>query len=589
MESTQAGAVDCSCPGYLFSVFRLERDGALFCGETFVALPPLELKALRLLLAHSGKIVSPAQLRQALWGEERVAATELSACLASLREHLEPHVSIETVYKRGYRLSAEARPQEAGSISAVYRLAILPFSTEYGVPEYVGPAVAEETSALLTGIRQAVVQVLALDSSFSLARKGLAPKEIGKLLGADMVLTGCVRALPRHYRLEATMIRCSDGGQLWVEHLLVDRGRMGSLERELADRVMFRLQEGEVWISAEAAKDEGEAVLTRREAREIYKQAHHEWQCVQRHHMQDAMCHLSRAIELDPSLLAARLDMANLSIAQGMYGFMAPTSVASIVKHAAMPRREGEPIPEAILPALGWVKMHVDRDLAAAREAFSRSSHLPHNLWVTGNRSMFALSRHRTEEAIEIFRAALSLDPWSPWLLARLSWALHLAGEGAESVRQIREALEQFPGHLGVGFYAALILGYNGEAEQAIELTSELALRATYSDMASAAQAYLYAMSGREAEARIHLERLQWLGQERYVVQSFTAAAYVALGEYSAALEQLKAAETARCPWFFQMLIDPRLKALQAYPEFQAMQRILPEMEAAAVLEAERA
>ena len=81
-------------------------------------------------------------------------------------------------------------------------------------------------------------------------------------------------------------------------------------------------------------------------------------------------------------------------------------------------------------------------------------------------------------------------------------------------------------------------------------------------------------------EARELLERLQWLSRERFVMNTFNAAVYVALGEPDAAIAELRASLENRCPWFFQMLADPRLKPLHGRPEFEQMGRILPEMEA---------
>jgi hypothetical protein len=61
-----------------------------------------------------------------------------------------------------------------------------------------------------------------------------------------------------------------------------------------------------------------------REAYEIFQRAHHEWQTLERHRMQDGLQHLLRATELDPSLVAARVDLVNLCVAQASYGFMSP-------------------------------------------------------------------------------------------------------------------------------------------------------------------------------------------------------------------------------------------------------------------------
>jgi tetratricopeptide (TPR) repeat protein len=196
---------------------------------------------------------------------------------------------------------------------------------------------------------------------------------------------------------------------------------------------------------------------------------------------------------------------------------------------------------------------------------------------------MFALSRHRLAEAIELLRAVIQLDPFSPWLHARLAWALHLAGQAAESVECIRHSLALFPDHQGANLYGSMILAFNGEAARGTRLAEDLAQRLPSFDLATAVHAYALACEGRADEARAILERLQWLSRERFVLRAFTPAVYVVLGDHEAALAELRASAEARCPWFFQMLADPRLKPLHARPEFQQMRAILIRMEAAAV------
>ena len=75
---------------------------------------------------------------------------------------------------------------------------------------------------------------------------------------------------------------------------------------------------------------------------------------------------------------------------------------------------------------------------------------------------------------------------------------------------------------------------------------------------------------------------MQWLSRERFLLSSFTPSVYVALGDLDAAVEELQRACDARCPWFFQMLADPRLKPLQGNADFERMQAILTTMEAEA-------
>ena len=578
-----------------FGGFRLETDGTLWRGDAVVHLPPKELAALRLLLENAGQVVSPIHLKQALWGDVHVTGDSVPKCLSSLRARLEPETCIQTVYKRGYRFTSDV-VRHGGSPSGVLpRLAILPFNTEHFVPEHLGQAIAEETTTHLSNTRFPALSVLARDSVFTLVSRGFTAQQIGQALKADLVLTGTIRAVSSQFRLRAEMIRVEDGVQIWVEDLLVDQSRLAGLESELVERLAFRLSTGvpgdrsssmgrkttglNISAAATGEADNGRGDL-QKEAYDTFLRGHHEWQTLHRHRMQDGLQHLLRAIDLDPSLIPAKVDLANLCVSEAFYGFMSPAVSANHVHRVEESIPELHHLAQDLLPALGWVNFHFDRNLSAALLAYSSSAHLPHDPWITRARTMFALSRHRFQEAIDLLRAAIQLDPYSPWLQSRLAWALHLNGQATESVEQIRTALTHFTEHEFTKFYGALILAYNGESVRANQLALDLAQRLPFFDLAAAVQAYALACAGCKDEARTILERLQWLSRERFLLNSFTPAVHVALGNLDAAIEELNVANETRCPWFFQMLADPRLKSLDGHPEFEKLRTILTTMEA---------
>ena len=578
-----------------FAGFRLEADGTLWRGEAVVHLPPRELAALRLLLAHAGQVVSSVQMKNALWGDVHVTADSVPKCLSSLRARLEPDVCIQTVYKRGYRFTAEIIQEGEAPLGTPVRLAIMPFATGHSVPEHLGSAMAEETTASISRARCFAVAVLARDSVFTLAQRGLTAQQIGRELKADLVLTGTLQAFSSHYRLRAEMIRVEDGTQIWVEDLLAPQNQTGVLEQGLMQRLAYRLgievphdtaispgRDAGLDISAAAAASqvEDESGPRQAEAYDIFLRGRHEWQTLHRHRMQDGMQLLLRAIELDPTLIPAKVDLAYLSVAQALFGFMSPGAAADLVHRMANSIPDLPNQGEALLPALGWVNFHFDRDLPAALLAFSYSAHLPHDLWVARARSMFAVSRHRFAEAIELLRAAIRIDPFSPWLQNRMAWTLHLDGQASKSLELIRKTIAQFPDSESTCLYGSVILAFNGEAEQGTELARNLVQGSPGFDLAGAVHAYALACAGRKDEARVVLERLQWLGRERYMVRGFMPAAYLALGDHEAALAELRTMDEVCCPWFFQMLADPRLKPLHGNPEFERMRAILPAMEA---------
>lgn len=565
---------------FLFGELRLDAQGVLTRGDAVVHLPPKELAALRLLLTHAGQIVTLQQLKQALWGDVHVTDDSVPKCVSSLRELLLPADCIQTVYKRGYRLSVDVHGQAGDLTKTPPRLAIMPFAVDANVPLYLGPAIAEETISLLTADRFAPAYVLARDSAFSLATRGLTAHQVGEALEADLVLTGTLRMLPAHFRLRAEMIRVSDGTQIWVEDMLVPQPRSADLESELANRLVVRLSSEDWFFSRERdPRHPSNDAPGRREAWELFLRGHHEWQTLQRHRMQEGIHHLSRAIELDPTLYAAHIDLANATVTQEFAGFVSPMQAAEQVRTAveAVPTSfEGS---ESLLPALGWIRFHVDHDMPGALRAFTTSAHLRHETSVTRIRSMFALSRHRFLEAIELITEALRTDPYSPWLNARLGWAYHLSGEREKSLSQTEHALGLFPEHESTNVYGAMILAFNGKAERAVAVAENLVRKSPYLDVGSAVYAYSLAQAAREAEARSMLERLQWLSRERFVLTSFTAAVCLALGEVDSAVAELQAAAEARCPWLFQTLADPRIETIRARPEVVRIEKVLERME----------
>ena len=575
MKLSSEARSDATETEFSFGNFRLDHDGTFFRGDAQIHLPPKELAALRLLLTHAGQIVSAAQLKHDLWGDVHVTSDSVPRCMSSLRARLEPDQCIQTIYKRGYRLAGPV--QRSGSQAhRLLRLAIMPFGSGREVPDHLGPAIAEETTSRLTAFAPSWVSVMARDSVFSLAGRGMTAAQVGATLKADLVLAGILFAMPTHYRLRTEMIRIEDGTQIWVEDILVARRHLLGLESELVQRLVFRLG-GEFTMASNGLNG-----TDRREAYDIFLRGHYEWQTHERHRMQDAIQHLMRATELDPSLIAAKVDLCHACITQEFYGFMSPDTAASEIRHMA------ESIPDiagkapALLPALGWIGFHMDHNLRRALEMFSASAHLPHDPWTTRLRVMLALSRHRFDEALEWIQSALLVDPYSPSLHAGLAWAFHLAGQSTRSITQIEKCLSLFPDDEKTLLYGAIILAFNGEAKRAEMHAEGIVRRTPFFDTALAVQAYVLACSGQRDQAYGLLERLQWLTRERFVLRSFMPAAYAALGDVETAISELQAAADLRCPWFFQTLADPRLESLRARPEFEQQLAVLKQMELSA-------
>lgn len=561
--------------GYQFEGFRLDSGGKLYLKDAPVDLTEKEAKLLREMVVHAGQVITYAQLRQILGSPEENAVGESHQILSALEQRLGLSQYIRPVYRRGFRFCCNVKSYGAEQ-TRFPRLAILPFAQGAGGSAYLAEALTEETGRRLKALCPSPSNVLEPDSVFTLARRGMSPAQIGSALQADLVLEGAIQALPGRFRLRAEMLQASDGGSLWCEDMVLAQMCVSCLAKELAHRVEYRM--GGV-VSLAAAEDVEDDPYSP-EACELFWRARFEWKTLQRHQMQDGLQKLQRVVELAPRWVEARAELVNLCLHQATYGFMAPRAAASLIRrHARDVWNNGS---EALLPAWGWVCFHIDRNLPAAQQAFDRAACFLHNRWVTQTRVLFALSLRRFGQAIEMLENCIRLDPYSAGLHARLAWALHLAGETAKSLERIQYALQEFPDHELTKLFAVSILAFNGDANRAVAVAEDQVHRSPYLDPALSVYAYALACAGRRQEAQAQLEQLEWLGRERYVLRAFTPAAYVALGNFDAAMEELRICDEQRCPWFFQMLADPRLAPLRARSDFQVLEATLPQMEAEA-------
>ena len=76
---------------YTFDGFRLEPPpGGLWRGDARIALRPRPLAVLRYLVAHAGRLVTKAELRQHVWGGTHVSDTVLRVCVQEIRAWVTP-------------------------------------------------------------------------------------------------------------------------------------------------------------------------------------------------------------------------------------------------------------------------------------------------------------------------------------------------------------------------------------------------------------------------------------------------------------------------------------------------------------------
>jgi DNA-binding winged helix-turn-helix (wHTH) protein/tetratricopeptide (TPR) repeat protein len=589
---------------YSFGRFCLRSDGTLFRDEDEVHLPPKELQLLRVLLSHAGEVVSSEKLLLTAWGGVHVSGDSLPRCISSLRAHLKSQDCIQTIYKRGYRFTMTVEPagfsaqrertdhqkeldRRVNSARNTPRLAILPFATSEGVPEFLGKGIADQIALRLVRMRNPVAEVMARDSVYHLAAQGATAREVGSNLGADMVVAGVLSPLAMNFRLRIEMIRVTDAAPLWVEDFLVPRDLLAYADSRAAKRITARIRNTFATAIAPAvpATASGSPALSasfeihRREAYLAYLEASGKWNSFGRDDIKSAMRGFQTALDLESNILDPRIHLVHGYLAQSSYGYLQPDVAAQLARNQADYAFSHSTGASSLYPALGWIYFHHDRNFAAAAHAFAHSQLPGINPWSVIYRTRYSLGQGRFNEAIGLLRTALETDPFSPIFHGRLAWALFLAGEERAAIEQASRTQRLFPDHPGALFFSAIIFAASSKpgasdnplARQATAIANRLIQTTPSLDPAYATLAYVQARQGCIVEARTLLDRQQRLSRERYVMRSFHAPALVELGESDAAIEALVRADKDRCPWLFELLSDPRMRPLHGEREFQRL------------------
>ena len=97
-----------------FGPFRLDTTQTrMWRGEHAITLRPRALAMLRYLVAHPGRLVTKAELRQHVWTGTHVTDTVLRVCVREIRAALQDSAAapqyLETVSRQGYRFLVAER------------------------------------------------------------------------------------------------------------------------------------------------------------------------------------------------------------------------------------------------------------------------------------------------------------------------------------------------------------------------------------------------------------------------------------------------------------------------------------------------
>jgi TolB-like protein len=214
---------------FLFENFALDIDRREFRrGTEPVSVGPQVFDLLVYLIRNRNRVVSKADLSQAIWGGRIVSESTLTSLINAVRKTIgdsgEEQRLIRTVPRKGIRFVGDVRVEQstAASVPSAQSMttaettvamtlpdrpsiAVLPFTNMSGDPErdYFADGMTEDIITELSRMRW--LFVIARNSTFTYKGRGVDVKQVGRELGVRYVLEGGVRQAGDRVRITAQL------------------------------------------------------------------------------------------------------------------------------------------------------------------------------------------------------------------------------------------------------------------------------------------------------------------------------------------------------------------------------------------------
>jgi TolB-like protein/Tfp pilus assembly protein PilF len=441
-------------------------------------------------------------------------------------------------------------------------IAVLPFlnMSDDKSNEYFSDGLAEELIDLLAKIPG--LHVTARTSSFYFKGKQTTIGDIAKALGVANVLEGSVRKSGNTLRVTTQLIRVDNGYQIWSE----------TYDRKLDD--IFKIQDdiaGSVVNALKVSLLGGQAPraspTANSEAYTLYLQAH-----AIRYRanlpVDDAIAtdYLKQALKLDPKFAPAWAELANnLAADYSTYGTL-PYQQTRDQAHAAVEQAlKLDPALPLAYVAKGRLLYQLDWSWDASEVAIKQAIALE-----SGNAEAFRMGGYiattlgHFDEAIELLKSAISLDPLQPWNYVAMGFASYRAGDLSEAERVYRKAIDLNPTGGKLHYLLGSVLIIRGQTAAALtEMEHE-----TDSGYHQCGLALAYDALGRRSEAdrALAVADKTFAGEKAY----FIAVIYAARNQPDAAFAWLERALRQHDDGLLWIKGEPLLKNLVPDPRFKA-------------------
>ncbi len=450
------------------------------------------------LLHRPRRVVTKAELLDAVWGDRIVTEGSLKSCLTEVRAAIGDHERnlIRTVPRRGYMLEApfEREAPTADARTSILVTPIKDLSLE-GDSAYIADGLTEEIIIELSKIPS--LRVISHASAMRLRGASDAIQDTAREFGVDYILEGSIRRKGNKLRVILQLSDLDSDAAQWSERYNGTLADLFDMHDEIAHAVAEELAQ-HVPLRGPATREK----LEDPRAVEAYLRARYQMWRFSRDGYQQAERHLVNGLDLvgpNTRLLAA---LGHVYAKYNEIGLDPDGEYLGKAGECAKRIFELDANSSRGYALLGIVEFHSGA-LRASRgpleRALESSPSDPDTLGALGY--LYALIG-RNERASRLFAETLAVDPLTPINHCMPGFVALLEGRNSDALPHYRQFLKMDPYNAFAAWCWGYVLLRNGKVDEASEVIGELRVNHPDSIMAHLGDAILHGFRGKQKATR---------------------------------------------------------------------------------------
>jgi len=464
----------------------------------------------------------------------------------------------------------------AGERECISSIAVLPFKdmSPQRDQDYLCEGLAEELINALAQVKG--LKVAARTSAFSFKGKDEDIREIGRRLNVGAILEGGVQKSGNHLRVTTQLICVEDGYHLWSERFDRNIKDVFAVQDEISMAVVEKLKVDLI----EGEKERVTKHNTRDEkAYELYLKGRYHWNRRSPKDMVMAVDYFQRAIDKDPRYALPYVGIADVFNMLAEFGFIRPQEAYLKARSLLQKAQEIDDSLSELYSSLALITYCYEWDLPAAERLARRGiERNPQNMWAHLVCAEIIGVRGRAEEALEVAKRGVEIDPLSPMTHAlygiMLSYAKGNEGEGRQYLLKTLAMEPDNPMfHNWLGIIYLHKPAVTDKAIEHLQRSVDLGASGAYGFLGMA-----HALAGQKNEALKIFKKLERIEKEPFVPFPMRLFMFLRPG-----LRHFHSFKKKYCPAYLKALIYsglnmPEEALIQFEKSSQARDYILPVM-----------